>query len=109
MINSLKCFAQRFHYLKDPFYKFFALNLIFQDTSYSFALKYLSFLFKFFSVAFYIKFWFKISKICPKISQLSLEGTMGVTAMSYIERKQSVDIPVAFRKHFMVHGFRLCF
>ena len=36
-------FAQRFHYFEDPFYKFFALNLLFQDTSYSLALKYLSF------------------------------------------------------------------
>ena len=26
-------FAQRFHYFEDPFYKFFALNLLFQDTN----------------------------------------------------------------------------
>ena len=56
-------FAQRFHYFEDPFYKFFALNLLFQDTSYSLALKYSSFLFKFFSFAFHnINFWFEISK-----------------------------------------------
>ena len=45
--------AQRFHYFEDPFHKFFALTLIFQDTSYSPALKYSSFLYKFFSFAFY--------------------------------------------------------
>ena len=39
----IEIFAQRFHYLEDPFYKFFALNLLFQDTSYSLALKYSSF------------------------------------------------------------------
>ena len=36
-------FAQRFHYFEDPFYKFFALDLLFQDTSYSLALNYSSF------------------------------------------------------------------
>ena len=65
----IEIFAQRFHYFEDPFYKFFALNLLFQDTSYNLALKHSSFLFKFFSFAFYnVNFWFKISKICPKIS-----------------------------------------
>ena len=60
------------HYFEDPFYNFFALNLLFQDTSYSLALKYSSFLFKFFSFAFCnTNFWFKISKICPKISHCS--------------------------------------
>ena len=49
MINS-KIFAQRFHYFEDPFYKFFALYLLFQDTSFSLALKYSSFLFKFFLI-----------------------------------------------------------
>ena len=39
----IEIFAQRFHYIEDPFYKFFALNLLFQDTSYSLALKYSSF------------------------------------------------------------------
>ena len=67
----IEIFARRFHYFEDPFYKFFALNLLFQDTSYSLVLKYSSFLFKFFSFAFYINFWFKISKICPKISHFS--------------------------------------
>ena len=68
----IEIFAQRFHYFEDPFYKFFAFNLFFQDTSYSLALKYSSFLFKFFSFAFYdINFWCKISKICPKISHFS--------------------------------------
>ena len=37
-----KIFAQRFHYFEDPFYKFLALNLLFQDTSYSLTLKYSS-------------------------------------------------------------------
>ena len=65
-------FVQRFHYFENPFYKFFALNLLFQDTSYSLALKYSCFLFKFFSFAFYnINFWFKISKMCPNISHFS--------------------------------------
>ena len=68
----INIFAQRFHYLQDPFYKFFALNLLFQDTSYSLALKYSSFLFTSCSFAFYnINFWFKIIKICPKISHFS--------------------------------------
>ena len=37
---SFESFAQGFHYFEDPFYKFFALNLLFQDTSYNLALKY---------------------------------------------------------------------
>ena len=49
----IEIFAQRFYNFEDPFYKFFTLNLLFQDTSYSLALKYSSFLFKFFSFAFY--------------------------------------------------------
>ena len=68
----IEIFAQRFHYFEGLFYKFFALNLLFQDTSCSLALKYSSFLFNFFSFAFYnINFRFKISKICPKISHFS--------------------------------------
>ena len=43
----IEIFAQRFHYRKDLFYKFFALNLLFQDTSYSLTLKYSSFLLSF--------------------------------------------------------------
>ena len=71
MINSLKFLPKDFTTLRTPF-TIFALNLLFQDTSYSLALKYSSFLFKFFSFAFYnINFWFKISKICPKISHFS--------------------------------------
>ena len=81
----IEIFAQRLHYryFVDPFYKFSALNLLFQDTSYSFPLKYSSFLFKFFSFAFYnINFWFKISKICPKISHCSqISHSKGNTAM----------------------------
>ena len=78
----IEIFAQRFHYFEDPFYKFFALNLLFQDTSYSLALKYLTFLIKFFSFAFYnINVWFKISKICPKISHFSqISHSRGNTA-----------------------------
>ena len=49
----IEIFAQRFHYFEDPFYKFFALNLLFQDTSYSLALTYSNFLLKYFSFAFY--------------------------------------------------------
>ena len=78
----IEIFAQRFHYFADPLYKFFALNLIFQDTSYSLALKYSSLLVKFLSFAFYnINFWFKISKICPKISHFSqISHSRGNTA-----------------------------
>ena len=85
----IEIFAQRFYYFEDPFYKFFALNFLFQDTSYSLALKY----FKFFSFAFYdINFWFKISKICPKISHFSQishsEGDTGVaTADMFLWRR----------------------
>ena len=31
----IEVFAQRFHYFEDPFYKFFAINLLFQGTSYT--------------------------------------------------------------------------
>ena len=74
----IEIFAQRFHYFEDPFYTFFALNLLFQNTSFGLVLKYSSFLFKFFSFAFYnIKFWFKISKICPKISHFQISHSRG--------------------------------
>ena len=81
----IEIFAQKFHYFEDPFYKFFALNLLLQDTSYSLALKYSSFLLKFFSFAFYnINFWFKISKICPKISHFSqISHSRGNTGTGY--------------------------
>ena len=39
----IEIFALRLHYFEDPFYKFFALNLLFQDASYSLVLKYSSF------------------------------------------------------------------
>ena len=39
----IEIFAQRFSYFEDPFYKLFALNLLFQDTSYCLASKYSSF------------------------------------------------------------------
>ena len=58
MINSLKFLPKDFTHFKDPFYKIFALNLLFQDTRFSFAL-------------YTINFWFKIGKICPKILHLS--------------------------------------
>ena len=79
--NFIEIFAQRFHYFEDPFHKFFALNLVFQDTSHRLAIKYSSFLCKFFSFAFYnINFWFKISRICPKFriffKFLTSEGTL---------------------------------
>ena len=77
----IKIFAQKFHYFEDPSYKFFALNLLFQGTSYSLALKYSSFLFKF-SVLHYIilisgsksvKF---AQKFCIFLKFLTLEGTL---------------------------------
>ena len=40
-------FAQRFYNFEDPYHNFFALNLLFQDTSYSLALKYSGFFFNF--------------------------------------------------------------
>ena len=67
----IEIFAQRFHYFEDPFYKFFALNLLFQDISCSLALKYSSFLVKFFSFAFH--------NIASKKKQERLaEGLLGV-------------------------------
>ena len=80
----IEIFAQRFHYFEDPFYKFFALNLLFQDTSYSLALKYSSFLFNFLVLHLIvytgINFWFKISKICPKFSHFSqISHSRGIT------------------------------
>ena len=91
----IEIFAQRFHYFEDLFYKFFALNLLFQDASYSLALKYSSFLVKFFSFAFYnINFWFKISKICPKISHfLKISHSSGNTGSAYF----AVNGTIAFR------------
>ena len=52
----IEIFAQRFHYFGDPFYKFFALNLLFKDTVQATVLHYniQVFCFKFFSFVFYI-------------------------------------------------------
>ena len=71
----IEIFAQRFHYFEIPFYKFFALNLLYQDTSYSLALKYSSFLFKFFSFAFYnIKLFYNFI-ILSKMKKVSCSFT----------------------------------
>ena len=77
----IEIFVLRFHYFEDPSYNFFALSLLFQDTSYSLTLKYSSFLFKFFSFAFYnINFWFKSVKFAQKfrifLKFLILEETL---------------------------------
>ena len=89
----IEIFAQRFHYFEDLFYNFFALNLLFQDISYSLALKYPSFLFKFFSFAFYnINFWFKISKICPKILHFSqISHSRGNTVCGCLNIMNTMD------------------
>ena len=82
MINSLKFLPKDFTTWEDPFYKFFALNLLFQDTSYSLALKYSSFLFKFFTFAFLfsgsksVKF---AQKFLIFLKFLTLEGTLLVS------------------------------
>ena len=82
----IEIFAQRFHYFEDPFYNYFALNLLFHDASHSLALKYLSFLYKFFSFVFYnINFWLKISKICPKTLHFSqISHSRGHTGYVFI-------------------------
>ena len=95
-------FAQRFHYFEDPFYQFFALNLSFQGTSYSLALKYSSFLLKFFSFAFYnINLWFKI---CPKISHFSQNfhsrGNTGYRYRLSVSLQYRVSVSI---KHVFVH------
>ena len=64
----IKFFALRFHYFEDPFCKFFALNLLFQDTSYSLALTYSSFLLIFGSKS--VKF---AQKYCTFLKFLTLE------------------------------------
>ena len=88
----IEIFAQRFHYFKDPFYNFFASNLLFQNISYSLALKYLTFLIKYCSFAFYnINFRFKISKICQKLriflKFLTLEGTLVLTVFEILPNR----------------------
>ena len=95
----IEIFAQRFHYFEDPFYKFFSLNLLLQDTSYSLALKYSSFLFKFLSFAFYnINFWFKISKICIFLKFLTLEGTLVVSYCWCALRMKKKTIKAIYRQ-----------
>ena len=81
----IEVFAQRFYYFEDLFCKFFALNLLFQDTSYSLAVKYSSFLFKFFSFTFYnitVIFGSKLGKFARKfrifLKFLTLEGHTGL-------------------------------
>ena len=95
----IEIFVQRFHYFEDPFYKFFALNLLFQDTSYSLALKYSSFLIKFFSFAFYIIFIFdsKSVKFAPKfrivLKFLTLEGTLvlNTTVLAEMQNFEKIE------------------
>ena len=79
--NFIEIFAQRFHYFKDPFYKFFALNLLFQDTSCSLALKYWSFLFKFSVLHFIILISsLKSVKFAPKFCLfLKILHSRGIT------------------------------
>ena len=77
----IEIFAHRFHYFEDLFYKFFALNLLFQDTSYSLVLKYASFLVKFLVLHFIILISrLKSAKFAQKfrvfLKFLTLEGTL---------------------------------
>ena len=80
---SIEIFAQRFHYFEDLLYKLFASNLLFQNTSYSLALKYSRFSLKFFSFAFYnINSGLKSIKFAQKfrifLKLLTLEGHTGL-------------------------------
>ena len=96
MIKSLKFLPKDFTTLRTPFTIFFALNLFFQDTSYSLALKYSSFLFKFFNFAFCnINFWYKISKLCPKISHF----------FQISHSRLNIDSDVAFCVLLLVRNF----
>ena len=75
----IKIFAQDFTTLRTPFFNFFAFNLLFQDASYSLAIKCSNFLFKLFSVAFSgsksIKF---AQKFRIFLKFLTLEGTQNL-------------------------------
>ena len=76
----IEIFAQKFHYFQDPFYKFLALNLLFQETSYSLPLKYSSF-FSFSVLHFIILISGSKSvkftlKFCIFLKFLTLEGTL---------------------------------
>ena len=77
MINSLKFLPKDFTYFEDPFYIYFTLICFSKIQA-----AVLQAIFKFFNVAFYnINFWFKISKICPKISHFSqISHSRGSTA-----------------------------
>ena len=99
----IEIFAQRFHYFEDPFYKFIALNLLFQDTSYSPALKYSSFLFKFFSFAFYngsesVKF---AQKFCIFLKFLTLKGTLMISLCSQFTNSCSFMLMTTGTMHFV--------
>ena len=77
----IEIFAQIFQYFEDPFYKFFALNLLFQDTSCSLALKYSSFCLSFSVLHFMILiFGPKSVKFAQKfrifLEFFTLEGTL---------------------------------
>ena len=77
----IEIFALRFHSFEDPFYKFFALNLLFHDTSYSLALKYSSFCLSFSVLHFMIlisgsKSVKLAQKFCIFLKFLTLEGTL---------------------------------
>ena len=83
----IEIFAQRFHYLEDPFYKFFALNLLFQDTSHSLALKYSSFCLSFSVLHFIILISGSKSvnfaqKFRIFLKFLTLEGTLFTSIVS---------------------------
>ena len=77
----IEIFAQRFHYLEEPFYKFFALNLLFLDTSYSLVLKYSSFSVLHFIIIISSSKSIKFAqKFCICLKFLTLEGTLGYTS-----------------------------
>ena len=79
----IEIFARRFHHFEDPFYQFFVLNLLFQDTSYSVALKYSSF-----SVLHFIilisgsKSVTFAQKFCIFLKFLTLEGALAPSLLT---------------------------
>ena len=78
----IEIFAQRFHYFEDLFYKLFALNLLFQDTSYSLALKYSSFsVLHFIILIFGLKSIKFAQKFRSFLKFLTLEGTLVLISM----------------------------
>ena len=81
----IEIFAQRFHYFEDLFCKFSALNLLFQATSYSLALKYSKFSLSFSALHFIILIYdSKSKKFAQKfrifLKFLTLEGTLIIGA-----------------------------